>query len=104
MGELVDIQGKLEERQHVEAFARLLGIAQEAEAEILKDPIPHLREASQRIGELEEAVEETIHALFGTVSCVPDFGAPPKFTSISAEQHNRITTALDLLRRVSGRT
>lgn len=99
MDNIINITEDLEERDLVRKFTRLAGIAAEAEDDILKNPLKHLSDASDRMCEMDDIIRRATEALHGSpVSC--NYIDRPEYVSISAEVIKRNRLALDILKEL----
>lgn len=91
------IHPKFQAIRSAKQFARLMGLAEELHADVLKDPIPHLERASARIGKLMKLLEDIEYQLRGAIISTPSTG-PVEYRSIESILHERNLNALRLIR------
>lgn len=87
---------KFDDAKTVRNFARLMGIANKCDADILLDPLPHLSRASGELYRLRRALEAAYWALSGTeVSYNP---MAMDYESIESKLLKRNRKAMEILR------
>lgn len=74
MSDVIEVRFGKEEREYARKFARLLGLVEQHDADVLADPIKHIKLASEEIARTRRQIQDARDAYRSScaVSCVQD--------------------------------
>jgi hypothetical protein len=97
-----------EAREYARKLSHLLNLRDQHEAAVLRDPLPYLKKAHEKIAELQTAIREAQEALYVYIEA-PRYDAPyeaerpplaPEIVRVPRAEYERLRRAATLLEQI----